>query len=274
MYDIILTIHNKEELVERVLTAIKEFTTGVYTINVVLDGCTDKSEELVEKFFSQNDIDHRILHTPDVFETKANNHGIKNSNHEYIVIVQDDMVVNEMGWNERLAKPIKQFDDVFAVTAKTAHGLTLNQWSRDINNPITIDEARTRWCDILDYPDQANSTNTPRDILAIRDTVNRGPLLIRRDRMEKLNYFDEAFAPQNMDDHDLCCRAHKEFGWVAGCYWIDFINDPEWASTKTHDASRVPSWLYEAQQKNTRIIWNRHQDYILGEKHNENRKCE
>ena len=43
--------------------------------------------------------------------------------------------------------------------------------------------------------------------------------------LQKLNYLDEEFSPQDMDDHDLNYRAYKELGKVAGAYWIDFVSD-------------------------------------------------
>ena len=46
------------------------------------------------------DIKIKIVHTPDVFETKANNAGLKEAEGDKLIIVQDDMVVKENGWNE------------------------------------------------------------------------------------------------------------------------------------------------------------------------------
>ena len=42
--------------------------------------------------------------------------------------------------------------------------------------------------------------NIPRDIFAVRGTVNRGPLMINLEDLKELNYLDEAFSPQDMDD--------------------------------------------------------------------------
>ena len=38
--------------------------------------------------------------------------------------------------------------------------------------------------------------------------------------LKELNYFDEEFSPQDMDDHDLMFRMRKKLGKVCGCYWI------------------------------------------------------
>jgi hypothetical protein len=31
------------------------------------------------------------------------------------------MIIKEHGWNQRMQKPFNKFDDVFAVTSRTAH---------------------------------------------------------------------------------------------------------------------------------------------------------
>ena len=67
-----------------------------------------------------------MKYADNVFETKSNNIGLKEAIGKYVIIVQDDMIINEDGWNERLRKPFNAFDDVFAVTARTSCYKLLN----------------------------------------------------------------------------------------------------------------------------------------------------
>lgn len=254
-FDIVLTVHNKDDMVGDVIDSIFEKTTGEYELFIVLDGCTDKSEEIVREKVNGKPNCH-VLHEDNVFETKANNAGIRAGKSPYIIIVQDDMVILEDKWNERMLEPFTAFDDVFAVTSKAAHGLTVNAHSNYYR--YGRDFRSLGWSDLLNYTDVANRHNTPRNIFAVRGSVNRGPLMLDREKLEVLGLFDEEFAPQNMDDHELCTRARKEHNWVCGLYWIDFLDDPENATTKTHDPNRTPKWLYEAQTKNTWTIYDRH----------------
>ena len=105
---IILTVHNKAWLVDRVVRSISKYTQGSYELILVFDGCTDDSESIARKTLNDINISAKILHTPDVFETMANNAGIKVATGDHIIIVQDDMVINEDGWNKRLLKPIEK----------------------------------------------------------------------------------------------------------------------------------------------------------------------
>ena len=76
---IILTVHNQEEIIPQVLKGIEDNTEGDYELIVVIDGCTDKSEEVILKYVRESTLKDKttFLETPDVFETKANNVGLK-----------------------------------------------------------------------------------------------------------------------------------------------------------------------------------------------------
>lgn len=267
MYSIILTIHNKDWLIERVLDGIIRHTIGNYELIVVIDGCTDNSESIVDKFLSQHSVNHKKIIADNVFETKANNLGLKQAEGEKVVIIQDDMIIKESGWNLRMAKPFQQFDDVFAVTSRTAHDWEFNLNTRHLYMTENLD---TCWCDICFHTNHANRTNTPRDVFAIRSSVNRGPLMINHSDLIKMNYLDEEFSPQDMDDHDLMYRMHKQLGKVCGCFWIDFESRDEWGGTRI-SGTHAP-WLLKANHKNMKIFYDRHKDYIYSKKHSQNRK--
>ena len=266
---VILTVHNKEWLIEKTINCIFEKTNTNCELIVVFDGCTDKSEEKSNLLLKNPppNFSVKTIYTPDVFETKANNAGMKEATGDYIIIVQDDMLITENDWNLRLRKPVEAFDDVFAVTARTAHN-----WVYNPNNLHEHIEEHLDWCwcDILNHTDHAQSSNTDRETFAIRDSVNRGPLLLKHEIVEKLNYLDEAFSPQDMDDHDLCYRAYKELGMKCGFYSIGCYSEDSWGGTRI--SGQPAKWLLKSNHKNVKIVWERHKNLILGFKHNENRK--
>ena len=267
MHSIILTIHNKEFLINQVLDGITKNTVGDYELIIVLDGCTDRSFNCVEDYFYETDKNVLICTTPDVFETKANNVGLKSAKGEYVIIVQDDMIIKEKGWNLRMQKPFDAFDDVFAVTSRTAHNWEFNPNTKHLGMEEDIDNA---WSDICNHTDHANSSTISRDVFAVRASVNRGPLMMNHEDLKTMGYFDEAFSPQDMDDHDLMYRMHKELGKVCGCYWINFESRDEWGGTRV-DGAPAP-WLLKANQKNGKIFYNRHSDLINMSYENEDRE--
>jgi glycosyltransferase involved in cell wall biosynthesis len=270
MYSIILTVHNKDFLLKNSLDRIKKYTKGNYELIIILDGCTDDSESITNHFISENKkIKIKFEITNDIFETKANNVGLKMAENDLVIIVQDDMLINEDSWNVRLTNPFRKFNDVFAVSANCSHNWEFNPSSSHLGMKNNLND---QWCDIIKHVDHAGRPwNLPRDVFAIRECVNRGPLAINHDDLYDLNYFDEIFAPLDMDDHDLCFRMHKKLGKVVGCHWIDFISDFSWGGTHNENGGGHKPWFYESNHKNTKIVWDRHSEYILNNRIIENR---
>lgn len=266
MHSIILTVHNKEWLIEKVIDGIIKNTAGDYELIIVLDGCIDKSFNIIENYFYGKKYNVTIINTPDLYETKANNIGLKSAKGEYVIIVQDDMIIKENKWNLRMQKPFNSFGDVFAVTSRTAHNWKFNPNTKHLKMKSNLDNC---WCDICVHTDHADRKNTSRNIFAVRASVNRGPLMINHEDLKKLNYLDEDYSPQDMDDHDLMYRMHKELNKVCGCYWIDFESKDEWGGTRV-SGSPAP-WLLSANHKNTKIFYDRHSDLINLEYENEDR---
>jgi len=248
----LLTIHNKENMLESVIQGIiTNISDNVIEIILVFDGCTDKSESIAESIFNKSTFKGRVtkLYTDDVFELKANNHGLRYTTTDYVILIQDDMIIRERYFDQRMIKPFLAFDDVFAVTSQTAHN------NRIIDNSvITVDSADRR----LGYP---------RDKFGIREIANRGPLMYKVSDLSKLNFLDESFSPNSFDDHDISYRAFKELGKVSGLYWIHYDSDPSWGTGRQknqhiHEAAHI---------RNSQLIVERHAD-IIGKIKNEDRE--
>jgi len=256
MHSIILTVHNKGWLIGDVIERIKETTVGEYELIVVVDGCSDNSEEVVKKSVDGMK-NYTVLFADDVFETKANNMGLRAAVGDKVIIVQDDMLIKEVGWNLRMEKPFNAFDDVFAVTARTAHNWEWNPYNTHGGMKEDLD---TCWCDICNHTDHADRNNTTRDVFAVRRSINRGPMMIDHEDLKTMGYFDEEFAPQDMDDHDLMYRMKKKLNKVCGCYWIDFQSEDAWGGTRV--SGEPAPWLLKANHKNMKLFYDRHKDIL------------
>ena len=74
------------------------------------------------------------------------------------------------------------------------------------------------------------------------------------DLVRELNYFDEEFAPFELDDIDLSCRAFKKFGLRSACQFIM----RNWLAVKKIIHFKKVS--EESIVKNTKILEKRHKD--------------
>lgn len=53
-FSVIVTCHNKEQLIARVLESVLRFTTVNYELVIVFDGCTDNSEKNMNLFYKRH----------------------------------------------------------------------------------------------------------------------------------------------------------------------------------------------------------------------------
>lgn len=255
--DIVLSIFNQEDLIERVLYGIFKNTTTPFNLILIFDGCTDNTKpltlEYIKKHRPERLNDLIIRDTPNVYETRANNVGFKLAKEDYMITLQDDMVIKEYGWERRLAYPLRKFDDVLAVTSRSAH---------DIKRMDKGHEEYTNFA--------SRETGTlPKNVFVIRDIINRGPVAFRMDYLRRLDYLNENYAPCNLDEADLSLRAWEQYGWRVGSFWIDYKSPVEWGKARDKD-STMP--VEQSNTKNRENLEKDHGDYIKQNlKHSENR---
>lgn len=249
----VLTTHNKENMIESVVTGlINNFSNLVTQFVIVFDGCSDNTEYLTKNILSKiHNIDIEYVYTDDVFETKANNAGLKKAYNPYALLVQDDMIVCEKNFDNRMLQPFLAFEDVFAVTSQTSH------------NNLFIDNS-------INYIDLADRRlGASREFFYVREIANRGPLMYNTEDVRRLDYFDELFCPNSYDDHDISYRAKKLLNKVSGLYWIDYQSEPSWGTGRQKNQH-----IHEkAHRDNEKKILDRHRDVVTNlNKQNEQRR--
>ena len=245
IFSIIITVHNQEEAIRQHALAVLELTTELWELVVVLDDCRDQSEKIVMSLLKDiispcqhaynqsnnllqgkhciNPTLRRIMvirQRSSVFETTASNIGLRASLGQFFVLLQDDMRVRERGWNTLLAQPVRLWSDVMAVTARCAEGgiySDLGRWSWLWSRQKQIGSA----CPSTEI-DYGGDRILQQCIFRIRDSVNRGPLLLDGRKAVALGFFDELNFLQGDDDHDFCTRGWMTYRWKCGVLDIDF----------------------------------------------------
>ena len=261
---IILTVHNKENSICTILDKlIKNTSNNTIKLIIILDGCTDKSEEKIKNYFVFNKtiLDIEIILTDDIWETKANNIGLKKVTTEYATIVQDDMLILQNNWDKKLLNNFLNYQ-IFAVSGRAGHNFSFRE------NKFKVVNLFGR-----EYPFSSNSIFGKfigkliaflkpywlykyLNFVSMRIVVNRGPLMLEMTKLKELNFFDEEFAPFELDDVDLCCRAYKKFKLFSAANPIFYIelNGSKKNNTFSKNISK------KSIIKNTKILINRHYD--------------
>tara|TARA_B100000073_G_scaffold347802_1_gene363408 strand:+ start:1281 stop:2087 length:807 start_codon:yes stop_codon:yes gene_type:complete len=261
---IVLTVHNKEKTISKILDKlIKNTSSNTIKLIIVLDGCTDASAYEIKRFFLLNktNLDVEIIFTEDIWETRANNIGLKKVKTDFATIVQDDMLILQKNWDNTLLKNFYK-NHIFAISGRGAHNFSLNENTFQVIDligreyPLASRSIYGRFVGKLFAFLKPYWLYNFINFYAIRLVVNRGPLMLDMKKLKQLNFFDEKFAPFELDDVDLCCRAFKKFGLYSAAnpiYYIE-LNGSKKNSAFSQNMSQ------KCIKKNTKILINRHFD--------------
>jgi len=213
---IVMSVYNAGPALEVSLPALFTATTGEWELLVVLDACYDNSLDVVRNLthhFLRKSTCVRlrvIEQRTAVWETSSDNIGMRISAPEKAyVLLQPDIIITERGWNERMlermhvegayekrgnAKLLRanySHTLLFAISGRCAHGHAgdshIGRCDRDFAAPLP--------------------SNIDKNVLHVRETVNRGPLMLHAQRAQELGFLDETHFIMGNDDHDLMRRA-------------------------------------------------------------------
>jgi len=152
-----------------------------------------------------------------LYEPAADALGLRLASAGLVALAQVDTRLRAPGWFEALRAPLDARGDVVAVSARDAH----QWWSRDDCGRAWASPAAAAayFADPRRHARKAcavKGADLPPGAFAVRDTANRGPLLLRKRYVDALGGLDDACFFDGGDEHDLFARAFVERGWVVG----------------------------------------------------------
>lgn len=225
-FSVVVSVHNSGSWLERHLTALFARTTGNYELIVVFDGCIDNSlaaglralssklELLLKAQQARCATLTRVTFisiAASVWETSSDNLGMRaaQSSSQYFLLVQADMEVLEIRWNEWLTLPFRLYDDIIGVSARCAHEYVAGRYQN-----------RSSVCDVTDT--SMRRVRRYRQFFRIRDTANRGPLALHAQRVREMGFLDEKNFVCGHDEHDLFMRAYAAHRWKTGQFLVNY----------------------------------------------------
>lgn len=198
-----LPIFNKEQTIVGLLENLDRAASayGNVEAHIIFDGCKDRTEEKVRSFFAM-DRGYPVTFevTPDIFEVKTNNIGLRKSTGKYCVIMQDDNYI----YDENLFFEAALFLDKSpkAAVLGTLAGVNFYPIGTQLSGPgqISMSGVETYW------KQDAITDPTLADKFFQVDACMRGPLIVRNAFLQEHGYLDETYSPMYMDDMDLGLR--------------------------------------------------------------------
>lgn len=248
---IILSVFNKEKTIIQLIKLLDKacIAYGNVDMQIILDGCHDKSEKLVRDFYAKRPYQKVSFYvTPNIFEVKSNNIGLQNTSGRYCVIIQDDNLVYDKNF---------LFEAVLFLEknpkAAVLGGLAgVNFYPRGTALPtgpgqVCSDKDEAYWRQDKDTdPDLVNK------VFEV-DACMRGPLIFTKAFLERHGYLDEIYAPLHQDDMDLCFRAKNEGFKV----YAMLMNVENTEGTVANYSPKMAQFHKKMRERNTGIFYSR-----------------
>ena len=248
VFSLVMPVHNGAVQLRSSLLKLLRHTVGCGELLVLLDCCSDDSfetlTELLRSGFWSADglLRARVWNgSAPIWEAGSENllMSISAPSSHYIS-VQPDQILEGRGWNERLARPLVLFPDVLGVGARCASPFALldsqagakrlrppaEMWRREAakGDPVKL----ARYVAPGAPPSKPCASDpivsSAPDTYFIRDTCDRGPLLLAAAKAQALRFFDDEIFWMEGSEHDLFCRGQRH-GWVTGVVNIP-VNSP------------------------------------------------
>ncbi|MGE0131430.1 MAG: glycosyltransferase family 2 protein [Blastocatellales bacterium] len=266
-FNYIITIHNKEELLDRVFNGIAACAGPDARVVAVLDGCVDGSEEIARRFAARSGIETRLVIAPDVHEIKSLNLGLREAKSGYCVLVQDDVILQEPKLEDLTHELCETHERRLGyISFRLAADLRPTGFLRRLR--YSVRAGRHALCPMIE---EHRLVGGPQEFLNVprigygefqaRLAGIKSPVCITPELRACEPYLDEDFAPYCYDDVDLSLRALKR-GLKNGLFPIRFQSDSSWSGT-LKDPQFTSQMGANIRLRNRRLIWRKHSDYLM-----------
>jgi glycosyltransferase involved in cell wall biosynthesis len=261
---IILPVHNKEGLIESVLEGIKISFSSFYEnhLFVILDGCTDKSEEKAREYVDIHRMKNvEFFHMPNVHEITCLNFGLlqtrlKNPNDDdYVFTIQDDVILQEPGIERHFDSLYSRMPYLGYVSMRLGSKLTFD--GENIGEDQLVESEYGHWKQL----GMSNFKIAEHYDFYPKQLAIRSPTCVKWSRYKQVGFYDAAFAPCGYDCHDFSLRMVQN-GYVNGVYALKFRSDVSWGGMRTTGTSVYNNIIGEVYEQNRRYLVTKHRKYL------------
>jgi len=194
---IVILTFNQLNLTKQCFESLKKYTNVPYEIIFVDNGSTDGTKKWLKQIQkSENNRIKVIFNEKNLAFAKANNKGIRIAEGDYIVLLNNDVILTEK-WLERMILCAESMPQIGLVgpCSNTAAGVQ------------KVSPGYRKISDLQKFSVAFNIQNAGRWIECHR--LNAFCLLIKREVIEKVGLLDERFGPGGYEDYDYCLRVRQ-----------------------------------------------------------------
>jgi hypothetical protein len=230
IFNYIITIHNKEDLIEEVINSVLRCSNENSFIYPILDGCIDKSEEIIDKIIIENpNASIFKIKMNDVHEILSINEGLRVSNQlveGYNIILQDDVILKDFDIESKICQLYSKVGSRL--------GYVSFRLGANLKNDILYNKESSLFVDFIESAYGHGISNS--DVLlpgqfAFRDIAIKSPVCIPTKIINEFGLLDENLAPCFHDDTEYSIRLLKR-GFKNGVFSLNYESDLDWGSTR------------------------------------------
>lgn len=226
---IIILTHNRLDYTKKCIKSIQKNTPEPHEIIFVDNASTDSTIKWLQGQIKENKNYHLIENNENVGVAKGRNQGINLSKGEFILLLDNDVVVSE-GWLSGLLDCLNQAPDAGIVGPMT----------NNISGPQQINDDSYRSVDYLDkYAAQFREKYLHRRIPFRR--IVGFCMLFKRALAEQIGMLDESFGTGNFEDDDFCLRAALDGykNYIAGDIFIHHYGSRSFIGNKINYGAAI-----------------------------------
>lgn len=253
-FNYIVTIHDKEDLIERVIMGILMCAGENSHLYLVLDGCTDGTERVVDRLMDEfTGLPITKLSAPDVHEILSLNIALRQVPQDgdgYNILVQDDIILADRNFEKQVCAVNDQFGDRIGVLS-FRHGI-------NVSCDSSLNEVRDEDVIETSYGHGMCARPLLPGFAVERMVCMRSPQCISFATIRRVGLLDEKYAPYTYDDHDYGLRCLKA-GLVNVVYSVKVRSRVEWGGMRRKPQPGVGAIM----KRNRRYVYEDHRDFIL-----------
>ena len=258
---IVMPVFNQAAIIENVLMHLFNSIELPFDLIIINDASEDNTRERVHFFLNNinNTTIVKVIFIENIFpiyETACDNLGFKMARTEYILEFQSDIYVNHKGFEKNMISFIEKFK-LSSISGRHVHYFSMLEGGKKVwlKYPfIKIKFSLNLIEEGIGLIGEKIFQNINSDILSnylyIGETVSRGPWLLKKSLLEKVNYLDQENYFLGNDDHDFHFRVRKLINLDCAYLPINiFSNRLEGSTRKKRDGINAEIFNYLNQNK-------------------------
>lgn len=258
-FNYIVPIFNKEDILPLTLEGIEKCSSHENRIILVVDGCTDKSEQIVDEFIKNSSYRTEKITMPNVHMLLSVNAGLSKVNGGFSIVMQDDIILQDEKMEDKILDLYSKIQSLGVISFRYGSDIKRTGFMQTLKSTWSATPMIEEYNFIKGSSDYANYSQGEDNVFYPRMSAINGPNCIPWTLLSKLKAFDANLAPYGFDDPEFCIRALK-LGYVNGLFPIVYKSDEDWGGTR-----RSKSFIKEANRihiRNRRYIWKKHKEFL------------